>query len=624
MLSTRTVLKENDLYLVGDPAYQVAQGESGLYRRDTRFLSRYEWWLDGERPQPLAQHERWPFWLHQQSANAGVGYTMRVGLARDLTLTATELRDRLRVTLYRPGGCRLSLHLGADFLDMFEVRGWPGGLGPRRVETHPVPGGVEFAYTAGDGLRCRTLVQASPAPTWDGEALTWELEESTDLEVSVFPLQGEEAPTPGDPTALAREYAALGVPFTLPDPRDQEVLEQSVRDLRSLGFETEAGRFPAAGLPWFVAPFGRDSLILALLTHRWQPDLALTVARYLAARQGKRLDPVTLEQPGKILHEERVGELTRLGRTPHRPYYATADATPLFVWLVGELSAGRPELAAELRPHWEAALEWLITFGDPDGDGLIEYTPDPGGITNAVWKDSGDSTFTEQGEDVSGHVAVIEVQGYAYAAYLAAARMYRLLGEPKRAGEWEERAARLRETFQRAFWWPERGYYVHGLNGDKGPLRVLVSNPAHTLWTGIIPPEFAPQVARVALGAELWSGWGIRTLGVHEPRYNPVSYHNGSVWPHDTAAAALGFERYGLHAEAAQVARALFDAARWAPDRRLSELLAGFSRDDGPPVPYPAACHPQGWDAAIPLALAHLLPGAAVGTAPQERTPVER
>jgi glycogen debranching enzyme len=611
MLSTRTVLKENDLYLVGDAHYQAAGheagDESGLYRRDTRFLCRYEWRLGGERPQPLVQHERWPFWLHGQAANADVGYTMHVGIARDLTVTATELRDTLRVTLYQPGEQRLSLHLGADFLDMFEVRGWPGSLGARAVETRAVPGGVEFAYTAGDGLRCRTLVQATPAPTWDGGALVWDITENTDVRVSVFPLQGDEEPTSGDPDALAREYAALHAGLTLPDPLDQRVLERSVQDLRSLSFQTEVGPFPAAGLPWFVAPFGRDSLIIALLVREQRPDLAVTVARYLAARQGTKHDPVTLEQPGKILHEERTGELTRLGRTPHRPYYATADATPLFVWLVGEISRERTDLARELRPNWEAALAWLLTWGDPDGDGLIEYTPDPGGITNAVWKDSGDSTFTEDGVDVQGHVAVIEVQGYAYAAYLAAARMYRDLGEPERAPEWEARAQTLRETFQRAFWWPERGYYVHGLNGDKQPLRVLVSNPAHTLWTGIIPPEHAAQVAQTALGDELWSGWGIRTLGVNEVRYNPVSYHNGSVWPHDTAAAALGMARYGLKVEARQVARALFDVARWAPDGRLSELLAGFPREDGPPVPYPAACHPQGWDAAIPLALAPLL-----------------
>jgi glycogen debranching enzyme len=612
MLNTRTVLKENDLYLVGNRHYKIAEGESGLYRRDTRFLSLYEWRLDGERPQHLLQHERYPFWLHEHSANANVGYTMKVGIARDLTVTSHEVRDTLTVTRYLGEGPQVvTLALAADFVDMFEVRGWPGGLGERTVKTQEVPGGVEFSYTAGDGLHSRALVQVSPAAVWDGEKLTWTLTEAeTTIQVSVFPLQGDEQPTPGDPAALAAEYDALhgALNLHLADPLDQQVLDQSIEDLRSLSFQTEQGRFPAAGLPWFVAPFGRDSLIIAMMVKDHMPEMALTVARYLAARQGSKYDKSTLEEPGKILHEERIGELTRMGRTPHRPYYATADATPLFVWLVGELSAAHPDIARELRPQWEAALKWCLTDGDPDGDGFIEYTPDESGITNAVWKDSGDSTFTAEGVDISGHVAVVEVQGYAYAAYLAAARMYRLLNDEARAVEWETRAAHLRERFHAAFWWPERGYYVHGLNGDKKPLNVLVSNPAHTLWTGIIPPEFAPQVAATALGDKLWSGWGIRTLGEGEIRYNPVSYHNGSVWPHDTAAAALGMHRYGLNAEAAQVARALFDVARAADDRRLSELLAGFKRESHtPPVPYPAACHPQGWDAAIPLALAHLL-----------------
>ncbi|MBZ9753308.1 amylo-alpha-1,6-glucosidase [Deinococcus sp. HMF7604] len=614
MLNTRTVLKDNDLYLVGDAHYAVAQGESGLYRRDTRVLSRYEWRLDGAPPQPLMQQERAPFWLHEQSANANVGYTMKVGLGRDLQVTATELRDTLRVTRYREGGPHeLKLFLAADYLDMFEVRGWPGELGTRDVRVNATPDGVTFHYLAGDGLRCRTVVQTSLPTTWDGEALVWTLtEEVTELRVSVFPLQGEEVPTPGDPEARLADYAALRADLRarviLADPEDQRVLERSVADLHSLSFATEFGAFPAAGLPWFVAPFGRDSMLMALMVHRHLPALAKTVVRYLAAHQGQRHDPVTLEQPGKILHELRVGELTRLGRTPHRPYYATADATPLFVWLVGELAQTDPALAAELRPHWEAALIWCLTDGDPDGDGFLEYTPDPNGITNAVWKDSGDSTFTAAGVDVSGHVAVVEVQGYAYAAYRAAAAMYRTLGEATLAGEWDTRAGELQAAFQQAFWWPERGTYVHGLNGDKQPLRVLVSNAAHTLCTGIIAPEYAAQVARTVLGPELWSGWGLRTLGTQEPRYNPVSYHNGSVWPHDTALAALGLARTGLHAEAHQVTRALFDAARAAPDARLSELFAGFPREgDLPPVPYPAACHPQGWDAAIPLALWPLL-----------------
>lgn len=614
MLSTRTVLKENDVYLVADGSYRITGAEAGVYRRDTRFLSRYLWTLDGQALQPLLQHERYPFWLHEQAANAEVGYTMRVGVGRDVQVHAGGLQDHLTVTRYVGDGPHtLTLEVTADFADMFEVRGWPGTIGPRDIQVQAHPGGVTFAYTAQDGLHCRAELRATPTPVWTGSALEWNLTEAvTEIAVDVFLLQGDEAPVSGDAQALATEYddlkARVRDRVTLPDPLDQQVLEQSAVDLRSLSFHTDFGPFPAAGLPWFVAPFGRDSMIIALMVRDYLPDVAVTVARFLAAHQGCAYDPQTLEQPGKIAHELRVGELTRTGQTPHRPYYATADATPMFVWLVGELAATHPDLAHELRPHWEAALRWCLTDGDPDGDGFIEYTPDPGGITNAVWKDSGDSTFTATDVDVSGHVAVIEVQGYAYAAYRSAAALYRQLGEDDTAQDWDQRAAQLRERFQTVFWWPERNYYVHGLNGDKRPLKVLVSNPAHTLWTGIIPPEHAAQVGRTALGPELWSGWGIRTLGRTEIRYNPVSYHNGSVWPHDTAAAALGMQRYGLHAEAAQVARALFDAARVAPDRRLSELFAGFPREPGtPPVPYPAACHPQGWDAAVPLALAGLL-----------------
>ncbi|WP_425145690.1 glycogen debranching N-terminal domain-containing protein [Deinococcus sp.] len=606
MLSTRTVLKENELYLVGDAQYNVESGESGFYRRDTRHLSVYRWLLDGEAPQPLVQHLKAPFWMNEQAGNANLGYTMHTGLTRDLTLSAGGLQDHLRLTQYTPGQHTLRLELAADFVDMFEVRGWHK-LEGREVKVIPTEHGVTFEYTARDGLDNRTVVSCTPAGRWDGEALVWETDGDLDLTLTVQALQGREAGQPADPLALLSEYREWQPPFALPDKNDQRVLEQSVQDLRSLLFRTDQGPFPAAGLPWFVAPFGRDSLIIAHLVLPYRPDIALGVARYLAARQGVKDDPETLEQPGKILHEERSGELTRLGLTVFRPYYGTADATPLFVWLVGELARSRPELASELRPHWDAALKWMMAGGDPDQDLLIEYTPHAGGIRNQVWKDSGDSTFGANGKDAEGPVAVIEVQGYAYAAYLAGAQLSRMVGDPEQATFYTQRAKQLREKVQQDFWWPERGYYAHALDGDKRALRVLVSNPAHTLWTGIIAPEHAGAVVRAALGDELYSGWGLRTLGTGELRYNPVSYHNGSVWPHDTAVFALGLERYGYEAEARKVARDLFDAAQWAADARLPELFAGFSRGDGPPVPYPAACHPQGWDAAIPLALAHLI-----------------
>ena len=622
MLSSRTVLKENELYWVGDATYVVSGGETGFYRRDTRFLSRYEWQLGGERPQPLAQHLRYPWWLHEQAGNAHLGYTMRVGLERDLQLTGAELRDRVRLTRYQAGAEQLRLLLAADFRDMFEVRAAAGDgghwndLGARGVTAHAQGDRLTFAYTALDGLTVRAEIVTEPPGRWDGEALVWDVEGDLDVLVEVYALRGDEAPHHADIAAIERDYALWTPRRQLSDPADQAVLARSLWDMRSLLFWTPQGPFPAAGLPWFVAPFGRDSLIMALLLLPQRPEVAIGVARYLAARQGAKYDPVTLEQPGKILHEEREGELTRTGRTPHQPYYGSVDATPLFVWLCGELGREFPEVARELRPHWEAALRWMETDGDADGDGFLDYTPDPDGIRNQVWKDSGDSTFFEDGQSAEGHIATVEVQGYAYAAYLGAAALYEQAGDPERAARYRERAAGLQRQFQAAFFWPERGYYVHGLANGR-PMKVLVSNPAHALWTGIIPAEHAPGVIAQALGPELWSGWGIRTLGTREVRYNPFSYHNGSVWPHDTALAALGMEQYGFAREARQITRALFDAARWAADERLPELFGGFARDDGPPVPYPAACHPQGWDAALPPALAHLLPGVrAIEPAP--------
>ncbi|WP_045234114.1 glycogen debranching N-terminal domain-containing protein [Deinococcus pimensis] len=607
MLSSRGVLKENELYWVGDGQYVVTEGEAGLYRRDTRFLSLYEWQLDGERPQPLVQHLRYPWWLHEVSGNANLGYTMHTGLERDLTLTGAALHDRVRVTRYRDVARELRLRLAADFKDMFEVRGWPAQP-PRDVRVTSGEGRVEFTYTAQDGLVVRALVETSPPARWDGEALVWDVTGDLDVSVTVHALQGDESPREADVAAIEQDYARWTPATTLADARDTEVLTRSLQDLRSLLFWTPQGPFPAAGIPWFVAPFGRDSLIMAHLLLPHHPEVALGVARYLAARQGVKHDDVTLEEPGKILHEERNGELTRTGRTQHRPYYGTVDATPLFVWLCGELAKRDPAVGAELAPHWQAALTWMETIGDADGDLLLEYTPDEDGIRNQVWKDSGDSTFFETGEDAEGHIAVVEVQGYAYAAYLAGADLYEAAGDAGRAAHYRDLAGRLRAVFHEKFWWPERGTYVHGLGGDKRPMRVLVSNAPHTLWTGIVPEEHAASVTAVALSEELWTGWGIRTLGAREPRYNPVSYHNGSVWPHDTALAALGMARYGLTEEAGRVARALYDAARWAADARLPELFAGFEREDGPPVPYPAACHPQGWDAVLPVALAHLLP----------------
>lgn len=617
----RAVLKENEIYWVGDDEFGISSGESGLYRRDTRFLSLYRWELDHKPLNTLMQHLAYPFELHQVSSNDDLGYLMKLGVERTLALHRHGARDLLKVQSYQPEPYTIRLLLDNDFSDMFQVRGsepWD-----RTVDVQTIPQGLRFSYAGQDGISRHTEIHSVPPATWDGEALVWQAQGNTEIQIEIHPLLDNEIPQALVFSSLQSDYDQNWQPtITLQSEKDQEVLFRGVQDLRSLLFETRSGVIPAAGIPWFVAPFGRDSLIIGHMTVQDYPNIARGILQYLADHQGQKNDPITLEQPGKILHEERIGEFTNTGHTPHRPYYGTVDATPLFIWLCGEYLKATGDLAfvGALMPHIEAALHWMLHDADPDGDGFLEYIPDPnGGIKNQVWKDSGDSVFFENGEepDPTQPIAIVEVQGYAYAAYNAAAEIYQSLGQQAQSEVYRTLAKDLQNKFQQHFYWPEAGYYAHGLDGEKRQMRVLVSNAAHTLWTGIIPETHAPEVAHTVFTSGLWSGWGIRTLAEGSVRYNPVSYHNGSVWPHDTALAALGMWKYGLKDEAYTLTRALFDAAIHAPDRRLSELFAGYQRHNAPPVPFPAACHPQGWDAVIPLALRHILNRAEV-TASQD------
>jgi glycogen debranching enzyme len=374
---------------------------------------------------------------------------------------------------------------------------------------------------------------------------------------------------------------------------------------------TPEGPVPAAGIPWFVAAFGRDALLTAYFLLPYRPDVAAGTLRYLARWQARDDDPERESQPGKIMHELRFGELTRTRKTPHSPYYGSVDATPLFLMLLdGYVRAtGDDSLLTELRPAWQAGLEWLTERGDVDGDGFFEFGADAEGtghLSVQSWKDSHDSMSHHSGELATGPLAVSEVQGYAYAAYAAASGWLRRLGEPGRADEWAERAERLRTAFDAAFWLDDLGTYAMALDGAKRPLGVLNSDAGQLLWTGIVPDARAPRLVATLLSEPSWSGWGLRTLGAGEARYNPVSYHNGSVWPHDTALFAAGLAAYGFADQSAAVRSALFDLASCQPDLRLPELVAGYARDGRPPVPYPVACRPQAWDAAALVYLASL------------------
>lgn len=606
------VLKENYTFLVADETGSVHLGEKGVYDRDTRFLSRYEWDVD-ENFQTLVAHTPRPdtFVAHYAEID---GPQQLVGVQRTLLLGGACLKDHLRIenTSLEVQEFSLRLHVHADFTDLFAARGWFDSFADSAAG-RPGDGELTFRHVASDGVEqaVRLRFDADEVRVDEnGADFPLRLEPKAVVEIGVEvelenPIDEERTPIPYD--AWRGSFAELTSVAT------SSAVGQAVDDLRSLLLLTESGPVPAAGVPWFVAAFGRDALLTAHLLLPYRTDVAEGTLRYLAGAQAIEPDVFRAAQPGKILHEMRYGEFARTGITPHAPYYGTVDATPLFVTLLEAHArhAGSFELVRELRPNWEAALAWIVGPGDPDSDGFLEFESTPQeagtGLTIQSWKDSSDSMSHADGRLAGGAIAVSEVQGYAYAAYRAAAWFYERLGEAEHAHDWEARAEHLKRTFDTRFWLDELGTYAMALDGEKRPLQVKNSDAGQLLWTGIVREERADRLVATLFDDASYSGWGFRTLGSGEVRFNPVSYHNGSVWPHDSALIIAGLERYGYVAEARRAARAILDLADAQPDRRLPELVAGYPRTEAPPVPYPVACRPQAWDAAAVVHLARLL-----------------
>ncbi|NDY41353.1 amylo-alpha-1,6-glucosidase [Dissulfurirhabdus thermomarina] len=627
MVDDRTrVLKHGNGFAVFDrygDILNIGRGEQGIYHEDTRHLSRLEIRLNDRRPLLLYSTVKSDnTLLTVDLANPdfevpGEGRIPQgaVHVFRSKVLHGGACIEHIRLHNYAccPVAFTLEVFFDADFADIFEVRGTERRARGRDLAPRVRRDTVIFGYRGRDGVVRRTWVTSDPAPTeaWAGGfryRVRLPARGATDIYLRVA-CQADETRVRDLAAAYRDIYTGLqqGVAaswhrqcyVSTSNEQFNDWLNRAYADLRMLTTPTGHGLYPYAGVPWFSTVFGRDGIWTGLECLWHNPDLARGVLRYLAAFQADDEDPATDAQPGKILHEVRRGEMARTGEVPFGRYYGSVDATPLFVVLAGAYfgRTGDREFLRELWPHVQRAIEWIDTYGDVDGDGFVEYARrTPRGLVNQGWKDSEDAVFHADGTLARGPVALCEVQGYVYEAKRAAARLARALEAPGAAERWEAEARLLRDRVEAAFWWPERGTYVLALDGEKRPCRVAASNPGHLLFSGLPDRRRAAELAQTFLAPAFFSGWGVRTLAETECRYNPMSYHNGSVWPHDNAIIAAGLARYGHKVEAARILAGLFDASIFMDLHRLPELFCGFARRPGEgPTHYPVACLPQAW-----------------------------
>ncbi len=616
------VLKQGDTFGLFDrhgDIQPIGFGEQGLYHEGTRYLSHFELMVNEHRPLLLnstvkEDNSLLVVDLTTPDLHDGERLTIRKGtlhLFRAKLLWEGVHYERIRAFNYGSdtADIRLELRFGADYADIFEVRGVHRERRGNDLATHHHERELLLGYRGLDDVSRRTRIGFSLPPQIIDEtrahfSLTLPAGGERDLFVTVA-CETDTSTTPplGYEQALCLCTEALAAARRTGVHSSNEQfnswLNRSAADLHMLVSRTAHGLYPYAGVPWFSTPFGRDGIIAALQYLWVEPALAQGVLGFLAATQADEVNPEQDAEPGKILHETRRGEMAALGEVPFRRYYGTVDATPLFVVLAGayyERTADRPFIEA-IWPNIERALHWIDTYGDADGDGFVEYARhSANGLVQQGWKDSDDSVFHHDGSAAEGPIAVCEVQGYVYEAKCVAARLARLFGETDRADALERQAQALRARFNAAFWCDELNGFALALDGSKRPCRVRTSNAGHALFNGIASAEYARRVAETLLSDDAFSGWGVRTVGRGEARYNPMSYHNGSIWPHDNAIVAMGLARYGFKGKAMKIVTGLFDASAALDLHRLPELFCGFDRLPGQgPTLYPVACSPQAW-----------------------------
>ncbi|MER3423426.1 MAG: amylo-alpha-1,6-glucosidase [Nitrospiraceae bacterium] len=634
-IAVAVVVKDENIFVLTRPDGQIPLQRDhgfGVYYHDCRYVNGYELWLGTAYPEVLTSTAENGFEAVVQLTNPDIHteagaiiHKETIGIKWERVIEAGKeafhdimtFRNFGRQTAEFPA----SLSFNAEFEDVFVVR----GLLPERLGTFHRPkwrnGCLFFLYQGTDEIYRSVSTHFSPSPhrvhgTTASFHFTLEPEQRAHIVVSltvgeskrlddVRPHDGEQP----DLNSIQRVLRRASEEWMI---RETEivsssslllihVIRRSLLDLHVLRSTPDGKRFLAAGVPWFAALFGRDSLIASLQTLAYIPNLAEQTLRLLAQYQGGRVDDYRDEQPGEILHELRVGELAHSNEIPHTPYYGTIDATPLFLILLGCHARWTGTLAvfADLRSHVERALEWLSVYGDGHGERYLEYkSSSEKGLVNQGWKDSGDAIVNADGSLAQPPIAPVEVQGYVYMAKTMIADLYRRAGEPDRAEQLEREAQQLRTRFNRDFWLEEQGFYALAIQAGGRPCAVVSSNPGQALWTGIVDSDKAERIVERLIAPDMFSGWGIRTLSTRERRYSPIGYHLGTVWPHDNSLIAAGFRRYGFSEEALRIFTTIVEVAMYFEHDRLPEAFSGFSRKEyGVPVPYPVACHPQAWAA---------------------------
>ncbi len=620
-------------------------GDVGLFHRDTRFLSYLELVVDGHRTVVLSSSTQGNLYAQIELATSTL--VLRDGGAPENNLhvrreqvMAGHFYERVTAENFnlQPVEITLEWRFDADFADVFQVRGMRVRPKGRQREPEVTADGVIFAYDGQDGIHRRTVLRFDPPPeTAEARRAVFQIRLNPRERRQILLIITPE--TEGDPVRATAGFSAAlldrrrqleafcreSTQFESSDDVFDACMATAVSDFFALripfaarahpamggggadngagggagGNRSREGEIIAAGIPWFATVFGRDSLIAAYQSLLLRPQLARATLRFLARWQGRKVDDWRDEQPGKILHEFREGELTRSGEVPHAPYYGSVDSTPLFLIVLGEMFqwTGDRELLEELLPAARAALNWIEQYGDLDGDGFVEYQRrSPGGLDNQGWKDSHDSNLHRDGRPEPGPIALCEVQGYCYDARYRWSRLLRILGDAATADRVRREATELAHRFERAFWLPRQGYYAMSLDGGKQPQEVISSNAGHLLWSRIIGQDRARQVASRMMRTEMFTGWGVRTLAADEPTYNPLSYHRGSVWPHDNSLLGLGLAFYEQKDALIRIVTGLFQAARHFRDLRLPELFVGAQRREfDMPVHYPVSCSPQAW-----------------------------